>query len=417
MHPNACFWETGPYNRLLVRSISDDEQLVEYQLQLLIRFKPEFILPAFLRYRSGEPQICVDTVDMKPLDESMSADDLCPETGRRYLSQIIAYLIDADEHLLPPEQFALQPSMIFLNSDRTPYLIFWPIQKSSKNMSQECCSIPDDNIDSMVSFFCRSFHFCEDESTKLQQVCQTGGVHELAKILQIVNEKGKNDTIDPLPSRCQEEKTFKRSKKTKRSLFILLLSHVISLGLFIFCRLNGFQQVLWMTIVCLAATVILLIWDVHLLCPNIVQILLNNIQQTPWRQMIGRLFKKNLETGNPENQTVLLSDHPEDFRMAMLSEGKPGTPEENEGIRAFILVDEFVIGRDEKKADLILPDPGIGRLHARILKRAGSFFISDLGSKNGTCLNGRRLLKNTECLLPDQCLLQFANHAFYFQAD
>ncbi|MBP8989708.1 MAG: FHA domain-containing protein, partial [Clostridia bacterium] len=95
----------------------------------------------------------------------------------------------------------------------------------------------------------------------------------------------------------------------------------------------------------------------------------------------------------------------------------PGTPAEHEGRRAFILVEEFVIGRDPKKVDLCLPDPSIGRMHARIVRRAGSFFICDLGSGNGTHLDGRRLPKHEEYLLPDQCLLQFADQLFYFQAE
>jgi hypothetical protein len=121
--------------------------------------------------------------------------------------------------------------------------------------------------------------------------------------------------------------------------------------------------------------------------------------------------------GDQAGQTMLLTANPAEFRMAMLAEGKPGTPDENEGLRAFILVDEFIVGRDPKSADLVLPDPGVGRIHARIIRRAGSFLLSDLGSKNGTCLDGKKLLRHEETLLPDACIIQFADRAFYFQAD
>jgi len=417
MHPNAYFWESGLYSRLLVRSISDEEQLVEYQLQLLIRFKPEYTLPSYLRYRSGKPQICVDTTDMKPLDESMLADDLCPETGRHYLSQIIADLIDANEHLLPSEQFVLQPSLIFLNNDRIPFLVFWPIQQLLRNKTQECLPIPDNGISSMISSFSRSFHFNEADRTKLQHVYQSSGLDGLLKALQITGEQPKTDIAGPSSSHDNEWTKLKWSAKIQQSSVILFLCHAVFAGLFIYYHLGGFQRSLWIQIICVSAIVLLLVWDVHLIFPNIAHTIIKIFSSVSWRRFIDLLCRKSTESGNPENQTVLLTDNPEDFRMAMLSEGKPGTPEENEGIRAFILIDEFIIGRDEKKADLVLPDPGIGRLHARIFRRAGSFFIYDIGSKNGTCLNGRRLLKNKECLLPDQCLLQFANHAFYFQAD
>ncbi|MEA4888708.1 MAG: FHA domain-containing protein [Clostridiaceae bacterium] len=417
MHPNACFWESGLYSRLLIRSISDEEQLVEYQIQLLTRFKPEYTLPSYLRYRSGKPQICVDATDMRPLDESMLAEDLCPETGRRYLSQIITDLIDANEHLLPTEQFVLQPSLIFLNNDKTLFLVFWPIQQIPRNQTQECSPIPDNGISSMISSFSRSFHFSEAESIKLQEVYQSSGLDKLLKTLQIADEQLKGDNTGLSSSHDNKWIKHKWSAKIQRSPVLLFLCHAAFAGLFIYYHLGGFQRSLWMQIICLSTIVLLLVWDVRLIFPNIIHTIIKNISSVSWRQFIDLLCRKSTESGNPENQTVLLTDNPEDFRMAMLSEGKPGTPEENEGIRAFILIDEFIIGRDEKKADLILPDPGIGRLHARIFRRAGSFFIYDLGSKNGTCLNGRRLLKDKEYLLPDQCLLQFANHAFYFQAD
>jgi hypothetical protein len=134
-----------------------------------------------------------------------------------------------------------------------------------------------------------------------------------------------------------------------------------------------------------------------------------------WKSLMNK--QDDGEDPAEDCQTVLMVANPADFRMAMLAEGQPGTPEENEGLRAFILVDEFLIGRDPKDADLCLSDPGIGRLHARITRRAGSFFICDLGSRNGTRLDNRRLLKNAEQLLPDQCVLQFAERPFYFQAD
>jgi hypothetical protein len=117
------------------------------------------------------------------------------------------------------------------------------------------------------------------------------------------------------------------------------------------------------------------------------------------------------------NQTVLLASRSDHFRLAMLSSGLPGTPAESEGLRAYILIDEFIIGRDEKSADLHLTAAGIGRQHARIQRREGAFFLSDLGSKNGTSLDGRRLNKNEEYILPDRCRIAFADQAFYFQVD
>jgi len=72
----------------------------------------------------------------------------------------------------------------------------------------------------------------------------------------------------------------------------------------------------------------------------------------------------------------------------------------------FPLLDEgeVIIGRLDPhrgirpEVDLSAYDPAsrVSRKHARILRRAGQFFIEDLGSANGTVINGRSRLKPQE---------------------
>lgn len=115
--------------------------------------------------------------------------------------------------------------------------------------------------------------------------------------------------------------------------------------------------------------------------------------------------------------TQLLSSRQELFRLATISEGMIGSTAEAAGQRAFILNDEFVVGRDGRTADLCLTGNAVGRQHARITRQGAAFFITDLGSRNGTRLNGERLNKLESYLLPDRCQLQFADRLFYFEAE
>lgn len=118
-----------------------------------------------------------------------------------------------------------------------------------------------------------------------------------------------------------------------------------------------------------------------------------------------------------EVKTVPLNPQDELFRLAMISEGIPGTEEENEGIRAFILIDEFLIGRDKSICDLHLDEKTIGRVHTRISRHGSHYFIEDLGSANGTYMDGKKLNKHQTYLMPDHCRLKFAELAFYFTID
>ena len=48
------------------------------------------------------------------------------------------------------------------------------------------------------------------------------------------------------------------------------------------------------------------------------------------------------------------------------------------------------LGRS-RQCDIVLDDANVSRQHAEIRPRGGSWVLSDLGSTNGSCLNGRRI--------------------------
>jgi anti-anti-sigma factor len=72
-------------------------------------------------------------------------------------------------------------------------------------------------------------------------------------------------------------------------------------------------------------------------------------------------------------------------------DGPPGVPRR----RVPLPLRNLSIGRDAK-ADLVFDLPTISRLHAEIQPRVEGWFIRDLGSANGTSVNGRTV---TEALL------------------
>jgi predicted component of type VI protein secretion system len=51
---------------------------------------------------------------------------------------------------------------------------------------------------------------------------------------------------------------------------------------------------------------------------------------------------------------------------------------------------EFIVGR-EQTADIIVSDPEISRRHARVFFQNNGYIIEDLGSTNGTFVNGQKI--------------------------
>lgn len=60
-----------------------------------------------------------------------------------------------------------------------------------------------------------------------------------------------------------------------------------------------------------------------------------------------------------------------------------------QGLEVPVDRDWLVVGRG-RGADLVLAEPTISRAHAAIGCEGGVFFVEDLGSTNGTLLNGER---------------------------
>jgi pSer/pThr/pTyr-binding forkhead associated (FHA) protein len=60
-----------------------------------------------------------------------------------------------------------------------------------------------------------------------------------------------------------------------------------------------------------------------------------------------------------------------------------------EGLEVPVDRSRLVIGRG-RGADVVIAEPTISRAHAAIGHEAGRFFVQDLGSTNGTWINGAR---------------------------
>jgi FHA domain len=56
-----------------------------------------------------------------------------------------------------------------------------------------------------------------------------------------------------------------------------------------------------------------------------------------------------------------------------------------------LLDGELILGREQGSADLVLDDPGVSRRHARVLADDDGVLVEDLGSSNGTYVNGERI--------------------------
>lgn len=68
---------------------------------------------------------------------------------------------------------------------------------------------------------------------------------------------------------------------------------------------------------------------------------------------------------------------------------------ENQAGLDFTVTDATVLGRSDE-ADIVIDDPYASEFHLRLVAQEGGLTLHDLGSTNGTYLNGRRVTAPTE---------------------
>ena len=66
---------------------------------------------------------------------------------------------------------------------------------------------------------------------------------------------------------------------------------------------------------------------------------------------------------------------------------------------------ELKIGRQEGTNDLVLAEGGVSRRHARFFEEGGKVLVEDVGSANGTLVDGQRITGMTPITAKSQVLL------------
>jgi len=124
-------------------------------------------------------------------------------------------------------------------------------------------------------------------------------------------------------------------------------------------------------------------------------------------------IKKNIPTKAEDfldgfGETVVLSASASKGPATLVSR-EPG-----ELATIYLEKDITVIGKLETAADAVINIPTVSRIHAKIRKREGAYYLADLNSRNGTSVNGQLLKTGEDYLLEDEDEVDFAQARYIF---
>ena len=118
--------------------------------------------------------------------------------------------------------------------------------------------------------------------------------------------------------------------------------------------------------------------------------------------------KKTEEVSEGFGETVVLSSGTVKGPATLVSR-EPG-----ELATIYLERDITVIGKLETAADAVISVPTVSRIHAKIRKRDGEYYLTDLNSRNGTSVNGQILKTGEDYLLKDEDEVDFAQARYIF---
>lgn len=72
------------------------------------------------------------------------------------------------------------------------------------------------------------------------------------------------------------------------------------------------------------------------------------------------------------------------------------------------------VGKLQGRADILLQDESISRLHARFFREEQDIVVMDLNSRNGTCVNGKKLQPGEQITLQKGDIIQFGRERYHF---
>lgn len=99
------------------------------------------------------------------------------------------------------------------------------------------------------------------------------------------------------------------------------------------------------------------------------------------------------EPGAPATAVARAGKIPD--KIALLAPGPgPGSGPGGQRVRLFDLGDELMVGRSAK-CQIVIEDTYASQVHSRVFRRNGQYFLEDMGSTNGTYLNGRKVVAPT----------------------
>lgn len=142
-------------------------------------------------------------------------------------------------------------------------------------------------------------------------------------------------------------------------------------------------------------------------------ICLNNFSDI--RDGTGWFHEQNLSKSSLSPEDCPVKSYTDETVLLHIEKQSPRLVAVNGGQTIVIYKPEFIVGRNRETCDYAIEHKSVGRAHASIKCENEKYYLVDLDSRNGTYINGTRLISNKHYELTENDVVVFANTGFHFK--
>lgn len=435
-------FESDAANSYLVLQIDCRRKLQNHQAEIICRNPNSAFVPFHVRRENESTFIYYNITSKISLSQYLERKRLNRKELLELLRSIAKNLMQHGNYLLELSSFVVHLDFIFINpATAEASLLYLPV--SCDRNSMEICktflkdmvvnsaNVVDDNasdnyMQRILSYLKSETFSLNDFSRLIVDLIYNEGLYEPAakpvagKSEKLCNEVTAVSCITPT-GRSLEENSAERISKRKSIIRIALLQILIILPIIIICLLLMSREI--GDPVSMAAVIIIGgALDILIMKRISVKPVKTSSEEIKNKSthVIAAKQPKGTQRSN-RREVASAVDVVKACDTIMISEATPENypylerKEENNIEKIVINKGKFIIGRLDSMVDHIIHDGTIGKLHAEIRCREGSYYLTDLNSKNGTYINGERITSNKEYEMKSNCRIRFSCYEYNFR--